>query len=75
MNDDSLESYFIPAKPEILKKIQDIMSVKEPNLFEVASLIAVDVGLSAEVLKTINSPFYGMCRTICDIKQTVLLLV
>lgn len=36
--------------------------------------IASDVGLSAVILKTLNSSFYGMSRTITDITQATILL-
>ncbi|QKQ25000.1 HDOD domain-containing protein [Candidatus Reidiella endopervernicosa] len=36
--------------------------------------MASDVGLSAAILKTINSPYYGLSRMISDIQQAVMLL-
>lgn len=46
----------------------------EPSLPEIARIIAEDVGLASAVLKTINSPFFGMRREIKSIQQAVMLL-
>jgi len=69
-----VSSFQVPIKPEILTKIQNIMDEDEPNIEEVSALLASDVGLSAAILKIINSPFYGMNRRISEIKQAVMML-
>ncbi|TPH14250.1 HDOD domain-containing protein [Litorilituus lipolyticus] len=67
-------SYQVPVKPEILSEIQSLMDEDEPNIELIAQLISNDVGLSATILKIINSPFYGMNRRISEIKQAVMML-
>jgi len=67
-------SYQVPVKPEILSELQNLMDQDEPNIELVAQLISNDVGLSATILKIINSPFYGMNRRISEIKQAVMML-
>ncbi|RHW75204.1 HDOD domain-containing protein [Colwellia sp. RSH04] len=67
-------SYQVPVKPEILSEIQNLMDVEEPDMELIAQLISNDVGLSAAILKIINSPFYGMNRRISEIKQAVMML-
>jgi len=69
-----VSSFQIPVKPEILTKIQELMEKDEPEMEDVAKLISADVGLSAAILKIINSPFYGMNRRISEIKQAVMML-
>lgn len=71
---DVVSSYQIPVKPKILKQIQDLLKVDEPDIEKVANIITSDVGLSAAILKIINSPFYGMNRRISEIKQAVMML-
>ena len=66
--------YFIPPKPGILADIQRVQKSPEASITDLAELIAEDVGLSAVVLKTINSPIYGLVRQITDIKQSVMIL-
>jgi len=69
-----VSGFQIPVKPEILSEIQTLMEQEEPNISEIAMLISSDVGLSAAILKIINSPFYGMNRRISEIKQAVMML-
>ena len=70
----SLTGFRIPVKPEIINEIQRISTSAEPSLPDAARVIAKDIGLSGAILKTINSPFYGMSRMISDIEQAVILL-
>ncbi|NRB79674.1 MAG: HDOD domain-containing protein [Saccharospirillaceae bacterium] len=60
--------------PETLIKVQDICNDKNGNITDLSALIASDIGLSSSILKTINSPIYGMNRTISDISQAVMLM-
>ena len=46
----------------------------EPDIDKIANLILTDVGISLSILKTINSPFYGMNRKISKIKQAVMIV-
>jgi len=64
----------IPAKPELLCQIHDEQQHEAPDLNRIAEIIASDVGLSANVLKAINSPVFGLGRTVTDIQQSVMLL-
>lgn len=68
------KSFYIPAKPEVLDSLNKEQSKEDPNVSVIAKLIASDVGLSAQILKAINSPAYGLSRTVTDIKQSVLML-
>jgi HD-like signal output (HDOD) protein len=66
--------FHVPVRPEILSKIDNLMNEEDPNIEAVANLISSDVGLSATILKIINSPLYGMNRRISEIKQAVMML-
>ncbi len=50
------------------------MNREEPNLKLIAAQIGSDVGLSAAVLKTVNSPFFGLKKKISSVTQAVSLL-
>ena len=65
-----LSGSFLPSPPEIMQKIR----IATPDLDQIAKIINTDMGLCASVLKTINSPFYGMKNTIVSIPQAVALL-
>ena len=69
-----ISGFQVPVKPEILSQIQLLMDEEVPSIEDVSTLIASDVGLSAAILKIINSPFYGMNRRISEIKQAVMML-
>ena len=66
--------FTIPPKPELLQSLQNELSSDSPELNTIASIVAEDVAIAAMVLKVINSPFYGLARTITDIKQAVMFL-
>ncbi|KAF7774421.1 hypothetical protein PCIT_a0867 [Pseudoalteromonas citrea] len=71
---DLRSGFSLPAKPEILQKLQVELNQEEPELGAIAKVILEDVATSAAVLKVINSPAYGMSRTVTDIKQAVMFL-
>jgi len=64
----------IPSQPTILVDIRAEQTKPNPNIQVISGLISRDVGLSAAVLKTINSPFYGLPRRIESIQQAAVLL-
>ena len=68
---DISRGFSIPAQPVLLLKLQDLMAEKEPDLNKIADAIAEDVAVSATIIKTINSPLYGLARTVSDIKKSV----
>ncbi|MDF1589647.1 MAG: HDOD domain-containing protein [Gammaproteobacteria bacterium] len=68
------KNFEIPVKPQILVEIQDVQASQDPSPRAFADIISKDVALSAAVLKTINSPVFGLKRKITDIRQSVGLL-
>jgi len=69
-----LAGVVIPPRPSVVTAIMEERVRPEPDLNRVANLIGADVGLSAAVLKTINSPLYGLRRQIGAIDQAVNML-
>lgn len=69
-----VSSFQVPIKPKALTEMQEIMGAPEPDINLVADLISSDIGLSSAILKVINSPYYGMSRTISEIKQAVMII-
>lgn len=63
--------FTVPAQPALLLKIQELMSEKHPDINSIADAVSQDVAVSATILKTINSPVYGLSRSISDIKKSV----
>ena len=68
-----LKGIKIPSPPQIIADLQMEMSMPDPDLNELSSLISKDVGLSGAVLKTVNSPYYGK-KDVTSISKAVMLL-
>ena len=72
---DVVKGLMVPPQPEVLLKIQQLrQNEKDFSVKKLADLISTDVGISAFVLKTINSPIYGFNKTVVDIVQAAMLL-
>jgi len=69
--EDIERGFSIPAQPKLLQKLQDLTNQEEPELNLIAKTISQDVAISSTVLKTINSPIYGLSRTVYDIPKAV----
>lgn len=72
--EEILRGIRIPPQPQILIDLQMEMAMPGFELSDIASLISKDVGLSGNVLKTINSPYFGMPSKITSIPQAISLL-
>jgi HD-like signal output (HDOD) protein len=64
----------IPPCPAILVSLAAETRKEDPNLIKIEQLVSKDVGLSATLLKTVNSPFYGLSSKIGTVKQAINLL-
>ncbi len=69
-----VSSFQLPAKPQALADLQLEKAKPEPSIQAFADIISKDVALSSSVLKIINSPAFGLKRTVTDIKQSVIML-
>lgn len=70
----AVSSVTIPPRPTIVIALMDERAKPEPDFRKIAHIISTDVGISAAIIKTINSPFYGLKRKITSIEQAVSLL-
>ena len=69
-----VRSIRIPPCPSILTMLVREMRSDEPDFDIVGKLITRDVGLAAIMLKTVNSPFYGLPVKAVSVKQAIILL-
>lgn len=69
--DDISRGFSVPAQPKLLLKLLQILAEPNPNANAIADCISKDIAISAAILKTVNSPLYGLSRTITDIKMSV----
>jgi len=64
----------IPPCPAVLEDFIAETRHEEPDLLRVSHLIGKDVALAATVLKTVNSPFYGLRTRVRTIRDALTVL-
>lgn len=69
--DDIGKGFSVPAQPKLLLSLLKLMAEPNPNINAIANCISQDIAVSAAILKTVNSPLYGLSRTVTDIKMSV----
>lgn len=60
-----------PSLPLYLQLIQREIKKREPSLRKIAELVSQDIGLTAKVLKVVNSPAYATRYAIDNILQAI----
>lgn len=69
--DEVVKSIQIPARPELLAHLQQELMQDDPDPNRISALVSRDVALSATLLRTANSPFYGLKRKAETVKQAI----
>jgi len=69
-----IEGISIPPQPELLISINEELKKADPSLSTIAELVAQDVAISAAVLKTVNSAYFGLRSEVHSIKHAISLL-
>ncbi len=69
--DDIDRGFSVPAQPKLLLSLLKLMAEPNPDVNAIADCIGKDIAVSAAILKTVNSPLYGLSRTISDIKMSI----
>lgn len=69
-----LQGISVPPQPQIMVDLQMEQIAADPDLRAIARLIGQDPGLSGALLKTVNSPWFGLANRIASIQQAVNLL-
>jgi len=64
----------LPTLPGIAVRILDAVQKERPDLQEIAEILSTDPPLSAEILKLINSPFFGLPRKVTSVFHAVSML-
>ena len=71
---DILDGVKIPPAPEILTSLNNELQKDEPELGVLAGIIQRDAGLSALVIRTVNSPMFPLRSQVSSIPQAISLL-
>jgi len=64
----------LPTIPVVLTEILEEIENEHYNAKHIASLIEQDQGLTAKILKTANSPLYGLTRSISTVDLAIVIL-
>jgi len=64
----------LPTLPAVVKNISKMVLDKRVSASDIGGLIAKDQGLSARILRIVNSPFYGFPGRISSVTHAVVLL-
>lgn len=78
MNPDVLERVLsceqLPSLPAVAARVIELTSNDQVSMREIADTIQNDQGLSAKILKTVNSSFYGLRKPCGSITQAIVML-
>jgi HD-like signal output (HDOD) protein len=69
--DNLMQGIKIPPQPQILIDLQHAQLDPDCTVETIASIVGRDAGLSGSVLKTVNSPLFGLSHQLTSIKQAV----
>ncbi len=69
-----LKGITIPPRPALLLALDAELKSDDPDLKVIGTLITRDVGVAAAMLRTLNSPLFGLNRKVGNIPQAVQLL-
>lgn len=64
----------IPPRPAVLIEIESEMAKREPDFSYLAKVISADVALSAALLRTTNSPYFGLDKKVRSVPEAMLVL-
>ena len=60
-----------PARPAVLAKLTAELETEQPDLRHVSELVNDDLGLAAEIVRTANSPYFGVSGRIDSVQQAI----
>jgi len=61
----------LPHMPQVLSNIQDALRTGNADAKTIAEMVGSDVGLTAQILRVVNSAYYGLTRQILDLRHAV----
>jgi HD-like signal output (HDOD) protein len=64
----------IPPRPEIVVELNREINRDDPDLRKIAAIISRDIAFTAAILKTVNSPFFGLRMKVENVQQAAMTL-
>ena len=74
MLESSMQDIGIPPRPEILDRIRSEIKKDEPDFNRITHIISSDVSLSASLIKTANSPYFGNRGRVRSVREALMIL-
>lgn len=68
------DHFSLPVLPEVLAKVQEALQSDYVSIRSVANHLSLDAALVAEVLKIVNSAYYGLPREIREVEVAIAFL-
>lgn len=69
-----IDSGSLPTLSTVASKLISLTAKEDTTIFDITKLIALDISLSAKVLKVVNSAFYNFPNEVGTIQQAVAIL-
>ena len=64
----------LPSLPDLYSRVTEELESPDTSAKQIAELIERDVGMSAKILRFVNSAFFGLGREIADLAQAISLI-
>ncbi len=68
------QTAFVPSMPAAATRFIDVCMREDPEFDDLVDILSTDAGMASEILRLANSPFFGVTRRICSLKQALTLL-
>ncbi len=72
--DKILESPHLPSLPTVALEVLDLAQRPDVEIDDLAAILKQDPALASNILKTVNSSFYGQARQIATVNQAIVIL-
>ncbi len=69
-----LQHNTLPSLPQIISRLQQLLQDEDIKVAEISQLVESDVALSAQILKIINSAYFGLRKEISNMKIAIAFL-
>src|SRR5438067_65348 len=74
LHEQILACHALPTLPAAAVRLLEVLSNDMVDVIEISKIISRDPALSARVLRTVNSPLYGVAHRVSTLSQAVVLL-
>lgn len=72
--EENLLANAIPPRPMIMERVMDELAQPEPDLKKIERELLSDVAIAAVMVKTANSPYFGVRKRVSTIREALLVM-